>query len=253
MNNLLNSSKLFVKRNASTILTCIGGAGVIATTVTAVKATPKALELIDQAEEVKGEELTKMETVQVTWPVYIPTLLYGATTLACIFGANMLNQRGQASLMSAYALVNNSYKDYKKKVEELYGEDADGEIRGAIANDKYEANDIPEGDGKELFFDEFSGRFFRSTIEEVQRAEYRINRDLVMRDWATINEFYDYMKIPTIDAGDIIGWSTCMNLEMYWQSWIDFSNVKTVANDGTEYYIVRMYQEPIPDFEDYIS
>lgn len=252
MNDLLNNSKLFVKRNASTILTCIGGAGVIATTVSAVKATPKALELIDQAEEVKGEELTKVETVQVTWPVYIPTLVYGATTLACIFGANMFSQKGQASLMSAYALVDNSYKEYKKKVEELYGEDADGEIRGAIANDKYEAADIPEGDGKELFFDEFSGRFFRSTMETVLKAEYAINRDISLQDWATVNNFYEYLEIPTIDAGDIVGWSSCMNYDMYWQPWVDFSNIKNVADDGTEYHIVRMYQEPVPNFEDYI-
>lgn len=251
MNNLLNSSKLFVKRNASTILTCIGGAGVIATTVSAVKATPKALELIDQAEEVKGEELTKVETVQVTWPVYIPTLVYGATTLACIFGANMLSQKGQASLMSAYALIDNSYKEYKKKVEELYGEDADGEIRGSIANDKYKAADIPEGDGKELFFDEFSGRFFRSTIEEVQRAEYEINRDIFMRSWATINDFYDYLKIPFIDGGDEIGWSPDMNEYEYWQAWVDFSNLKMVADDGTEYYILRIYQEPRMSFADF--
>ena len=74
-----------------------------------------------------------------------------------------------------------------------------------------------------------------------------------MRDWATINEFYDYLKIPHIDGGDIIGWSTPMNGEMYWQTWVDFSNVKMVDDDGLEYYIVRMFQEPMPDFEDFIG
>ena len=47
----------FIKRNAPTILSCLGVVGVVATTVTAVKATPKALSLVKQAEEEKGDEL----------------------------------------------------------------------------------------------------------------------------------------------------------------------------------------------------
>lgn len=253
MKNALQVSKRFMKRNAPTILTYAGGAGVIVTTVMAVKATPKALRILEQAEANKGEELTVIEKVKVAGPVYIPTALMGIGTLACVFGANVLNKRNQASLASAYALLDNSYKEYKKKVTELYGEDANDNVKNEIAKDKYEENEVQRIPEKELFFDEFSGRFFNSTLEAVQRAEYEINRDLVMRDWATINEFYDYLKIPHVDGGDIIGWSTPMNGEMYWQTWVDFSNVKMVDDDGLEYYIVRMFQEPMPDFEDFIS
>ena len=89
--NLLSSSKLFLKRNSSTILTCIGAAGVIATSVLAVKATPKAMALLEQSEEEKGEKLTNMEKVQVAGPAYIPAAIVGASTIACIFGANVLS------------------------------------------------------------------------------------------------------------------------------------------------------------------
>ena len=102
--SLLQSSMLFLKKNASTILTCIGSAGVIATSVMAVKATPKALALLENAETEKGEGLTKIEKIKVVGPAYIPAVLIGASTIACIFGANILNQRQQAALMSAYAL-----------------------------------------------------------------------------------------------------------------------------------------------------
>ena len=54
MNKLLRSSKLFLKRNSSTILTVVGATGVIATSVMAVKATPKALTMIEKAKEEKG-------------------------------------------------------------------------------------------------------------------------------------------------------------------------------------------------------
>ena len=62
MNGLLRQSQLFIKRHGSTILTCTGGIGVIATTMSAVKATPKALQLIEKAEKEKGEKLSKWET-----------------------------------------------------------------------------------------------------------------------------------------------------------------------------------------------
>lgn len=252
MSGLISNSKLFVKRNSATILTCMGGAGVVATSVMAVKATPKALQLLEEAEKEKQEELTNLEKVKIAGPAYIPSIVVGASTIVCIFGANALNKRQQAALTSAYGLINSSYKEYKNKVKELYGEDADGEVKNQIAKDKYEKADIPRAEGFELFYDEFSGRFFRSTLEKVQRAQYEINRDLSLRDWATINEFYDYLGIPHVDAGDIIGWSAPMNGEMYWQTWVDFSNVKMVDDDGLEYYIVRMFQEPMPDFEDFI-
>lgn len=253
MNKFIYQSKRFLEKNAPTILTAIGGAGVVATTVTAVKATPKAIDILEEAKNAKGEELTTLEIVRVAAPVYIPSILLGVSTIACIFGANALNKRQQAALMSAYALANTTFKEYKSKVQELYGEEADTKVKNEIAKDKYEKVDSPKNDGLELFFDEFSGRFFRSTLAEVQRAEYDLNRDLTMQEWATINNFYDHLKIPPVAGGDIIGWSTPMNGEMYWQTWVDFSNVKMVDDDGLEYYIVRMFQEPMPDFESFIG
>lgn len=251
MNNLLAKSKLFINRNAPTILTVAGGVGVVATSVLAVKATPKVLTILKEAEEEKGEELTVMEKVIVAAPSYIPAVVTGAATLACIFGANVLNKRQQASLASAYAMIDASYKEYRKKVDELYGEDADAHVREEISKDKYKEKDIPKHDGKLLFFDEFSGRFFHSTLEKVQNAEYLVNRDLVMQYYSTLNDFYGYLGIPHVDGGHEIGWSTAMNDQAYWQEWVDFSNVKTVTDDGVEYYIVRMYQEPMVGFEDF--
>lgn len=251
MKNLLHKSTRFTKRNASTILTCIGGAGVIATSVTAVKATPKALIILEEAKVEKGEDLTKLEIIKVAGPAYIPSIVIGASTIACIFGANALNKRQQAALMSAYALANNSYKGYKAKVKELYGEDAEEQVRDEIAKDKYTEADAPKDDSKQLFYDEYSGRYFESTIEDVQRAEYYTNRDLVMCDSVTLNDFYGWLKIPTIDGGDEVGWSTGMNLDYYWQTWIDFTHSKFTLDDGTECHKIVMFQEPTPDFTEY--
>lgn len=104
------NTKLFWKRHASTILTVAGGVGVILTTVAAVKATPKTLESLEEAKEQKGEELTSVEKIKIAGPKYIPTILIGTGTIACIFGANILNKRHQAALVSAYTLVDSSFK-----------------------------------------------------------------------------------------------------------------------------------------------
>ena len=138
LQKLCNQSALYLKKHSSTILTCIGAMGVIGTAVTAVRATPKAIRLIEQTEYEKGEELTKLEIVKLAGPAYIPSILIGASTITCIFGANALNKRQQAALVSAYALVDNSYKEYRAKVKELFGEEADIKIREAIAKDHCE-------------------------------------------------------------------------------------------------------------------
>lgn len=249
--SLLQSSKLFLKRNSSTILTCIGGVGVIATAVTAAKATPKAMALLDQAEKEKSEELTTFEKVRTAAPAYIPAAVMGAATIACIFGANALNKRQQAALMSAYALLDNSYKEYKAKVTELYGEEANSEVKKEIAKDKYEEQKPATTGELQLFYDEFSQRYFESTTEKVLRAEYDLNRMLAECYGVFLNEWYDLLGIDTVDYGDFLGWSTYELVETTWMSWVDFEHTKTVMNDGLEVTIISMKMEPTFDFENY--
>lgn len=244
---------LWVKRNASTILSCVGVIGVIATAVMAVKATPKAVELLDEAKEEKGEELTKIEVVKVAAPVYIPTVIVGVSTAVCVLSASTLNKRQQAALTSAYALLNSSYKEYRGKVVELYGEEAGDVVIEEIAKDKYENTDITVSEGNQLFYDAFSGRYFESTLFKVQQAEYYLNRDLVMQDYVSLNDWYRYLGIESIDPGETLGWCGSICYEMYWQMWVDFSHKKTVMDDGLECTIINFWHEPIPitDMDDY--
>lgn len=247
MNGLLQVTQQFIRKNASTILTCIGGAGVVATSVMAVKATPKAMKLIEAKKEEKGGKLTAWETIETAGMTYVPTIITGTATIACIFGANVLNQRKQAALMSAYALLDNSYKEYKKKVDELYGEGSDQEIRDELAKDKYEEREIE--DGKRLFYDEFSERYFEATTEDVLRAEYKLNHDLSEGGGVFLNEFYEHLGLDTVDYGDYLGWSAWGLSECQCYCWIEFSHRKVVMDDGLECTIITMHFEPTFDFE----
>jgi hypothetical protein len=150
----------------STLLTCIGAVGVIVTSIATAKVTPKAVLALEEAKAEKGEELTALEKVKVAGPVYIPPVALGLSTIACIFSANMLDRRTQASMAGAYALLDNSYKEYKRKLKDIYGEDADSKIKEAIAKEQYdEQEELPEG--THLFFDYNSGQYFNATMDEV--------------------------------------------------------------------------------------
>ncbi len=244
------NAKLFLKRNGSTILTVLGGAGVVATAVTAVKATPKAIKLIEVYEEQKGEDLTTLEKIKVAGPHYIPSILIGAGTISCIFGANILNKRNQASLISAYALIDNSYKEYKKKVEELYGEEAHKEVISSIAKDKY-TDDIRVSDDKQLFYDEFSHRYFESTLEDVIKAEYNTNRQLQCNGGVYLNEYYKFLGLETSQVGTELGWSSGLLESYYCAEWIEFDHWKVILEDGLECCIITPRYEPVIDFAYY--
>lgn len=252
MNDLLNKSQVFLKRNSATILTCVGAAGVIATTVTAVKATPKALQLLEQEKMNKGEDLTKLEKVKIAGPVYVPSIILGTATLACMFGANALNQRSQAALMSAYALLDSSYKEYKAKVGEIYGEEAHDNVRAGIAKDKYEEEPVQlVEDDTRLFYDDYSGRYFEAKPVTVQRAEYELNRTLMMDDGVTVNEWYELLDLEPLEHGNRFGWSTSENSAMYWQTWIDFHHQTVTMDDGLECIIISFQEEPYADFDEW--
>ena len=251
MNRFVQVSKLFLKRNSATILTCVGAAGVVATAVLTAKATPKALARVEEAKEEKGDDLTKLEIVKAAAPAYIRPAIIGAATITCVFGANVLNKRQQAAIMSAYALLDRSYKDYREKVEELYGEEANERVREELAKDKYE-EDKPSApsDDTILFYDTFGDRYFETTVEAVQRAEYRVNRDIHMMGYATLNDFYELLDLEPLEGSDVLGWSEGGNFARYWQGWIDFNHHKVTHDDGLECIILTFFQDPYPNYED---
>ena len=182
--------------------------------------------------------------------------LDGVATLDMIEDFDVLNKRQQAALASAYALLNSTYNEYREKVVELLGEEADIEIKNEIAKDKYDANKVikateePEPNDICLFFEEFRGQYFETTLQTVKDAEYQLNRKLALHDYAELNDFYKFMQLPPTEYGAILGWSTWASGEFYGYEWIEFHHIKDILPDGTEYYRIEM---PFPPTEDYLD
>ena len=260
----MNKSGQYIRKYSPVALSCIASIGVIVTAVAAIKATPKA-ELLIKADSRKKHDgdpygFTKKEAFVAAWKCYIPTALFGFSTIACIMGANALNRHQQASLASAYALVQNSYKEYRNKLKEMYGEEAHNAIIDSIAKEKskdisisaaggwYNSTlDFGEGMEPEItrtFYDSFSDRYFESTIEKVIQAEYHLNRKFMFQGTIPLNDFYEFLGLKKTDFGDTVGWSS-VNGDIYW---IDFNHHLITLEDGMEIYVIDMIFEPSTDW-----
>ena len=258
----LRKSKLYLRRASPTILTCLAAIGVVVTSVMAVKATPKAMKLLDEAEEEKGEKLPKTEIIRAVVPAYIPSVVIGASTIACIFGANILNRKQQAALTSAYALIDSSYKEYRSKLRELYGEETHNAIIDSIAKEKcsdicitcpgiLETSTLDFGDSMEpeitrTFYDSFSQRYFESSISKVIQAEYHLNRNFMFSGVIALNDFYEFLGLAKTEFGNTVGWSS-YNGDI---CWIDFNHHRVTLDDGMEIFIIDMVFEPTVEWLD---
>ena len=230
----------------STILTFVSAIGVIGTAVIAARETPKALRLINKAEMKKEAALTRMELVCAAGPAYIPVVAIGITTITCMFGANVLNRKQQASIVSAYALLNARYRKYRETLVCLHGNEADKEVLSAMAREHYDHHitDMSIPDQKVVFYDDISGNSFEAYERDVIDAEYHINRNFVLRGYVSLNEFYQFLGLPETEYGETVGWCSADGY-----SWIDFQH-KLVSRDdgGMDIYSIEMMYEPDLDY-----
>lgn len=241
----MKKMQVLLRRHSSTILTAISSLGVVMTTVLAVRATPKAVTLLNKAKEEKDSELTVTEIIKTAWKPYIPTAISGISTILCIVGTNYLNKRTQTSLVSAYALLNNSYQEYMNKTKELYGNEADLAIKKSIVADKLENNILHLNGDKRLFFDYQTMRYFESTFENVLHAEDLLNRELAATGYVSVNDFYRFLGLSELEYSNHIGWSDNGHYHE-----LKFEHQRVQYEDGLECWII-MTDEPLVDYYDY--
>lgn len=250
MTGLIPKAQLFIKRNSSTILTIVGSAGVILTAITAAKDTPKAIQLIEEAKAEKGEELTKLETVKAAAPAYIPTAIVATSTITCVFGANVLNKRKQGALMSAYALIDNSYKEYRKKVVEILGDETDKLIKNEMVADHISEPDLIVEEDEELFWDFYSMQRFTSTMDKVKNALVTLNEQIRAYGYASLNDYYELLGAEPVEYGNDYGWTLYTRAEEINPVNFDIDTCEMVDSVGNvyPYNIIVMLDEPSADF-----
>lgn len=216
ISTIMKSAQLWMSKHSPEILTGLGIAGMVTTTVLAVGATPKALKLIKKKKEEMElepeEKLTVVETVKTAWKPYIPAAVTGTVSVACLVGASSVNARRNAALAAAYHLSETALSEYKEKVIETIGKNKEKNVRDRVDKarvDRNPPNDkeiILTGDGDTLCYDYHSGRYFKTSIDKLKKIENELNARLLREDYISLNDFYDELGLSYTQLGDDLGW-----------------------------------------------
>lgn len=244
-----NDTKATLSKHSPEILTGIGIAGMITTTVLAVKATPKAMWLIEEEKDIlEKEKLTAVETVKTAWKPYIPATITGVTSIACIIGASSVSARRNAALATAYQMSRAALTEYKSKVIETIGEKKERTVRDKVAQDKVEKNPVSKTEviitdsGNALCFDALSGRYFNSSIDHIRKVVNDLNFRMIGGEmYISLNEFYNEIGLPDIKRGDDIGWNISRG-----QIELDFSS--QLSEDGKPCIVIDYMVDPREDY-----
>lgn len=253
LSQIVKSVRTTLAKHSPEILTGIGIAGMVTTTILAVKATPKALRLIEEKkEELEFERdefvtLSKSEVVKTCWKCYIPSAVTGAMSIACLIGASSVNLKRNAALATAYTLSETALKEYQEKVVETIGEKKEQVVHDAIAKDKIDKQPVTTSEviitekGNTLCFDAVSGRYFKSDIEKLKKTENELNRRMRDEMYISLNDFYYEIGVKPIDLGDELGW----NID---KGYINLKFSSQLADDGTPCLVMSYHVAPRYDF-----
>lgn len=207
-------------KHSPTILTALGITGFVSTVIMAVKATPKAIDILDHERNFRYDEygtdydtpISIPDTVELTWKVYVPTALMGATSIACIIGATSIHNRRNLALTSLYSIAESTLKDYQKKVVETIGDKKEEKIRAEIAGDQLTNHPmdsksiIVSGLGDTLCFDQYTGRYFKGDVEQIRKTVNDFNRQLLSDMRIPLNDLYSELGLAPVESGQDVGW-----------------------------------------------
>ena len=243
-----------LKKHSPEILIGMGIAGMVTTIVMAVRATPKAMERIDEISYDENDkcfvETTKLEKVKAAWTCYIPTAITGGLSIACIIGASSVNLHRNAALATAYTLSETALREYREKAVELIGEKKEQTIRDEVAKGKIQNDPVSKkevvitGDGDALCYDTISGRYFKSTAEKLRRVENNLNRRMRDEMYISLNDFYYEIGLGEIKMGYGLGW----NVD---KGYIDLDFSSQLTEDNRPCLVVDYKVAPIYDYHRY--
>lgn len=236
-----------VSQNSPEILIGMGLAGMLSSTVLACKTTPKVHEMIEKEKEIRHlecePELTKMEIVKMSFKYYIPSALSYGLSAACILGANSINSKRNATLLTAYKIGEKALVEYKDAVVEVIGEEKEKEVRDVISRKRINKEPINTseiiftGKGDSLCYDMISGRYFKGDVDKINKAVNELNYTMLHDMYVSVNDFYDLVGLDYISAGNEMGW----NID---DGQVDIYYSAQITDDGQPCIVINHKNEP---------
>lgn len=243
--------KFILNENSTTILTGVGVAGTVGTAYLTGRASFKAANLIalerHQIETVEEETFTTPAKVKLVWSLYLPPVGVGVFTITSIVMANKISSKQIAALTVASGISERAFQEYKAKVVEKLGDRQDRAVRDEIAQDRVTGQPVNSreiilaGTGEVLCYDMTTGRYFQSTVEEIKRAENKVNHDVLHYNSVSLSEFYDEIGLPPTSYTDQVGWNMDNPIE------VTFST--TMSSDGRPCIAIDFVKQPITGYD----
>lgn len=253
MNGVTSKAVMKLKKHSPEILVVAGIAGTVVSAVLACKATTKVAEILDETKgtldtihegmetgAINGQEYTnedgKKDTVVVyaqtgmkLAKLYGPAIILGTLSVTSILASNNILRKRNVALGAAYAAIDKSFKEYRGRVIERFGEQVDTELKYGIKAKKFEEIEVDPETGKEkkvkktvmvadpnlqsdyaVYFDSKSRNYetnpdYNRMFLKAQQAF--ANDKLQTRGHLFLNEVLDDLDLPRTPAGQIVGWT----------------------------------------------
>lgn len=253
VNGVASKAVMKLKKHSPEILVVAGIAGTVVSAVLACKATTKVAEILDETKgtldtihegmetgAINGQEYTtedgKKDTVVVyaqtgmkLAKLYAPAIILGTLSITSILASNNILRKRNVALGAAYAAIDKSFKEYRGRVIERFGEQVDTELKYGIKAKKFEEIEVDPETGKEkkvkktvmvadpnlqsdyaVYFDSKSRNYetnpdYNRMFLKAQQAF--ANDKLQTRGHLFLNEVLDDLDLPRTHAGQIVGWT----------------------------------------------
>lgn len=238
-----------LQKHSPEILAVVGTVGVVTSAVMACRATTKVSTILNDTKDTidkihtctedqtisyneedakKDLAITYVQTGVKFVRLYAPSVALGAISLGCLLTSNNILRKRNIALAAAYATIDKSFKEYRGRVIERFGEAVDRELKYNITKQKIEetVTDPETGEEKKVEkevevtgIDGYSeyARFFDDGCKGWEKdasmnkmflmAQQQFANDLLRaRGHLFLNEVYDMLGMERTKAGQIVGW-----------------------------------------------
>lgn len=246
-----------IQKKSPELLVAAGIAGVVVSAVMACKATIKASEVaeetketIDEIHEIEEQGVTRagnaysaddakkdltttyLQTGVKYAKLYAPSVILGAASITCIVASHRVLKKRNIALAAAYTTLDKSFKEYRGRVMERFGEQVEKEIRYNIKAKEIKKTVVDETGKKEKVkevvdtpavdgwdpsqYSPYARRFDEThpnwtkipdmNLFYLKARQAQANDMLKTRGHLFLNEVYDLMGFPRTKAGAVVGW-----------------------------------------------
>lgn len=254
VSGVVNKSVMKLKKHSPEILIVAGITGTVVSAVVACKATTKVNKIVEDTKNDIEKVHTAVETgvteAGETYSVedskkdltiiyaqtgvkfaklYAPAVILGTLSITSILASNNILRKRNVALGAAYAAIDKSFKEYRGRVIERFGEQVDTELKYGIKAKKFEEVEVDPETGKEkkvkktvmvadpnlqsdyaVYFDSKSRNFetnFDYNRMFLKAQQQFANDKLQTRGHLFLNEVLDDLDLPRTSAGQIVGWT----------------------------------------------